>query len=649
MDSINSLLNINMEVLRDFPLLANQVVDHQMEKVLNRNTRRLQLIEEAADDDATIKPNKQSIEEVIAKVHRCAKDGESLAFSIHDLRIVSYYMMKLQGDNASFECALALLRANWKNMFFNGLVFYLLNSWNMMNPVYREKVCNLVKEKLANYQDKNRRYLKLKNHADYFDDNGPMRMAALVAQQNLNLPDAPEIIGYKGNTFALSFYSDVVVDFFKKQTKIDVDEIEAILEKHSLDRTKKLLCANLVIKADRTSDDLLQKNVSRLARRVLGEISVASTWAPFTGATSEDVDKLRKAKTLVNQWYARRVIEVFFEVCVQDKERRDFWLKQVERNNVRDFRVVGSTTVKRSMQNDPRTSGMMNRYFVETNSTYSQTAALILCIKNKVLIEFSDTGALYVYNPTRSVISFINRGIKSIDSTNDLKIPSIGALVEQDAGYYYFQDEGRLTHRGNWQMRLNAWMQEKLFKYSVKEVTFSDGVDDKVFKAKPVDYDDVPEYEFASKPKPQPVSTQSTTRPITYSQPSRPTQSSITPSKPVTNSNPVGAFVEFESYVNPKISSKWFFEDRCRVIADDKAFYLAFKTTGKYAKLAKMKIGQKPFGSIWIKRPSGTPYNEIVHAYSGRESRIGYIRIKKDHIVFCESLDATEYKNIKMI
>jgi hypothetical protein len=135
-------LNINQEVLKDFALQALRIDDHQIEKTINQNIRKLKEIEMRVFADEGIKVNKQSIEEVLYKVLEAAHSGETNMddWTMRELRIVSYYMMKLQNENDVYNYALALLDRGWKNMFFNGLVFYVMNSWNMKKPLKKQYV-----------------------------------------------------------------------------------------------------------------------------------------------------------------------------------------------------------------------------------------------------------------------------------------------------------------------------------------------------------------------------------------------------------------------------------------------------------------------------------------------------------------------------
>ena len=128
MNDIYSLLNINSGVIQDYPLLANRVVDHQIEKVINNNMGKLKQIEDRMLIDKGIEIPKRSIDEVIRKVIRLSKQNDNSPenWTIRELRIVSYYLMKLRNDSKDYYFALSLLDNNWRNIYFNGLILLVL-------------------------------------------------------------------------------------------------------------------------------------------------------------------------------------------------------------------------------------------------------------------------------------------------------------------------------------------------------------------------------------------------------------------------------------------------------------------------------------------------------------------------------------------
>lgn len=656
-----SLLNINQDVLKDFHLQANRVDDRQTERVIHQNLRKLKEIEGRMFASEEIKVSKQSIEEVLYKVQEAAHSGKTNMddWTMRELRIVSYYMMKLQNDDDVYVYALSLLEKGWRNMFFNGIVFYVLNSWNLIKPELRKLTCQLLIEELQHYSDNNRKYLMLKNHANFFEEAGPARMAALLKSKRQDVREAPQILGNKQSSFVQSYYSDVIVKYYEK-ADVDIDTLEEVFELHTDNRTKKLVFANLVVQADNSGDAVRQTQISKFINRILGDVTLAATWAPFPGATTEEAQKLKRAMQLVNLWFARRIIETFFEVCVQDRDRKIFWLNYVQ--YVSGFKIVGSTMTKRALQNDPRTNTMFLRHFIETNSNYSQTSALVLCIKNKVMVEFSDTGALYVYNQGHNQVKFLRNGVRFMNSTNDLKIPSMQLLVETyDWGGHYYNEEGRMTHQGYWQTRLTSWMRDKVLTSSNTSSSYFDTKDDATFVAKAL-----PKEKPITKPvvqKAQPVQEvpkylekSTTTQRVQTPQIQKTvTQKSLFESPKPVMATPVSKPLPpkakqavYEKKIAFMLSSKWVFNNTCRVVCNNRGFYVNIIKGQKFVFLCGLTAGVKPIGSIWVKRPNSSGWFQIVHSVMGKELPVGFLKQGRGGLMYKQEMTQNDFMIIKM-
>lgn len=626
MNDVYSLLDINQGLFQDFRLLANRVTDHQTEKTVNKNISKLKQIEKRMLVDKGLEVAQQSIDEVISKVIRMAPSGDTSGdnWSLRELRIVSYYLMKLRDDNINYMYALDLLNNNWKNIFFNGLAFYLLNSWHSIEHDYRTFTSQLFIRKLREYSDSNHRYNLWKNRLNLFDNNGPTRMAAMLSAKKMSIQEAPTLLGFKEASIKQSYYSDVIIKYVTNNNITDRDTIEEIFQLHALDRTKKLIFAYLVEKEDQIGDGLRRAQLCRFANTQLGDVTLATSWAPFVGATETDVQKLKKAMLLVNMWFAQQIIESFFEICVQDKERKNFWLKYV--NSISAFKIIGSTATKRLLQSNSKIGSMFLRHYIETNSYSSQTSALVLFIKNKMIVEFSDTGALYVYNQTHPMVKTVTTPQYGIASTNDLKTPSMDGIVEKNywGNYSIYKEQGKLHHRGNWQIRLTAWMNNIIFSSQNTSVSFMDNRHDDIFKVKPL-----PAENF----KPQKIE---------YSETKKKESSVIE----IKEQNTTSLSAINEPQFSYRIASKTL-DNNVRVVANDKGFYLSL---GKnhYQLIKPFALGESPTGNIWIKKAPLIGWNEIVHNYSGTDVRsMGFIRITTDEVIFKTSLSVackTKYK-----
>ena len=628
MSDIYSILNINSGIIQDFHLLADRVADHQIEKVINKNVRALKQIEERMFVDKGLNIAQQSIDEIISKVIHMAPSGDTSMnnWTIRELRIVSYYLMKLRDDNVCYLYALELLDKNWKNMFFNGLVFYLLNSWHSIESDYRDLTSQLLVRKLNSYSESNRRYGLWRNRANLFDSNGPVRMAALLKAKNMSMAEAPSLLGFKNTSIKQAYYSDVIVKYVETNHITNLDSIEQVFELHNLDRTKKLIFAYLVETEDRIGDGLRRAQLCRYANVKLGDVTLASSWAPFTGATEKEVQRLRKAMENVNMWFLQQIVESFFEICVQDRERKSFWLKYVQNRSITRFKIIGSTAIKRLLQSNSKIGSMFLRHFIETNSYSSQTSALALFMKNKMFVEFSDTGALYVYNQTHSMVKKVTNARYGISSTNELKIPSMNVLIEANTwGGYYYYEEGRMTHQGYWQQRLEGWLNQMVLSSDNKSMSFLDQKNDDVFKAKPLPAENFKPLAAES------VETETATE-----------QDKVVEKKEeslVLESVPV----EFRYKIASKV-----LDNGVRVVANAKGFYLSL---GKnhYELIKSFASGQAPNGSIWMKKATMIGWYEIVHNYHGTDTRsIGFIRITNGEVTFKEDLYVTGKTKYKL-
>ena len=223
MSDINELLKINVDLLNKFPIQGSHLVDHPHELEFNRNIHRLKEIEDRHNLGNSAPHFNLDIDEVIAKVRRAAA-GYPEDFSLQEMRLLSWHLAEADAQ-PSFDYALKLLCDNWRYLFLNGLSFYVLNAWNEMDKDRRSAVCGLLREKLAEYDE-------LKEHADFFDPAGPLRLARLLSVRGITLTDAPTLLGYKPSAITQSFYSDVIRIYVKEHTELLLKDVIRILLLH---------------------------------------------------------------------------------------------------------------------------------------------------------------------------------------------------------------------------------------------------------------------------------------------------------------------------------------------------------------------------------------------------------------------------------
>lgn len=601
MGNIYGLLGLNSELLGNFALQSRDVEKNvEIDRILRANERRLKEIDDKLKSDGG-RPdfNQQSVDRLIEKVKRDAASKKE-DWSVRELRMMTYYLGRFQSTQSVFEHALGLLEKNWRDLYINGMVFYLMNSWTVSPENIRTMTVELLKKHLRNYDGGIRKYRQLRDRSDYFDSVGPSRLAALLLTKGKLLDEAPDILGFKASALSFPYFSDVIIEYTRKTSLSDYDAIEDLFrDKHRLDRTKKLLYAHMIEDADVRGDGGMQANVTRSARRTLGDIDVSTTWAPFPGASLEEKALLRKAQDLVCAWAARKSVEAFFDICVQDPRRRKCWLEYVQ--NVSDFRIVGSDLTRTRLQSNSSVAPLLRTHFIETNSRFSTTAALVLFMREKVFVEFSDVGSLYIYNNNHRLV----KGIKNkrfLDSTADLKDTAIGMAVDatQNGWYntsYDYNDEGRITHRGEWEERFRRWMRNKMSvsagqKLPYQASSVSDGQSSQ-----------------ASKASFQAITPKVVTSPVkpTVNQPTLFDNDKVfKDSQPPSGTPAPGTRIKED--VNG-ILGKWVFVNQCRIVADNQGIYLTLKKNGRTYYLTNNPLKKIKGCSIWMK----SLYNSVSH------------------------------------
>lgn len=455
---IFEILDIKSYSIRKFSDRASLVIDPHTEKIINGNIKCLQQISDSILSSSPEHISQIAAEKIIEKIKKNADNkNKSTTWTTRELRIATYFLNKLEDSPDAFYYTISLFYSLWKYTFIDGLTFYVLNSWNTIQESYRNAVCSLILEQLNNYQGNNHKYNLLKLHYRVFEKDGHEYLSDYLISNHIKIENSPRVIGFPRSTFKFSYYSDVIILYFKKRylSLIPIKYVEYILSFHSSDRTKKLLYADIIIRADKNGTDSYQFDACLSVSRMLGRFDLSSTWAPFIGATQSDIDKIDFARRCISKWMTRRTISIFFEKYVQDNSRKTFWLNYV--NYILNFRIVGSFFIKRKLCEDMSLNEFVAEHYTTTNSATSQTIALILYIKDKVFVEFSDVGALYIYDKDNT---YIRR--RYIEKTDDLKDTSLPLAIEQDSqtyySYYQYEEEGKINHRGDWQTRLRKWM-----------------------------------------------------------------------------------------------------------------------------------------------------------------------------------------------
>ncbi len=105
----------------------------------------------------------------------------------------------------------------------------------------------------------------------------------------------------------------------------------------------------------------------------------------------------------------------------------------------------------------------------------------------------------------------------------------------------------------------------------------------------------------------------------------------------------------YKRNVNFSISSKWIYNDTCRIVYNQQSgFYVYICKTKMFVKIKAPKDTISS-GSIWIKRPDSNGWSEIVHALSPEQKyTVGYIKKDGAGLLYKSDLKQTSFMTIKL-
>ena len=283
--------------------------------------------------------------------------------------------------------------------------------------------------------------------AQYLSDSGASKLGKELQRSHIPLSMAPAALSFSGARLSFPYFSDAVISYYKDSNNIDYNQVAIDLDVHNNQRTDKILIPNLIVSSRTQDNQLLNLTINRI-----GDPFDDEKWGAFDGASSSEVKLLRKAQQIALSWIMSRVIKSFFDVLCKDSKRREFWLKNVTK--IRDFKVYGSYNSKMQLVRNSQID-MISKHYRSISSS-SDNCALVMYFDNFVIIEFTEVGALYAYKRDGKLYRQVFKYASSISKVDDLKVPYLGRLYDQESHHY--EPEGKMDHRGDWERRMNFWL-----------------------------------------------------------------------------------------------------------------------------------------------------------------------------------------------
>lgn len=358
------------------------------------------------------------------------------------------------------------LEAGWRDSYLIGLIDCYLKNWESKYATSSEKLGKFIFRKLRNYEGGRTILKSFKSNIKFFDGrNGDVVLGSELAIKNKHIKEATKYLSLPESWFIYPYFSKVILAYYEKRKSnvhIFVDDLNNALQEHNNLLSNKRLVSQLIIQINANEFMALQDKIKSIAFKLVGDPGIPSNWTAFENATDNEKEDLKKARKILNEWITRQFINVFFEKCINDSRRKKFWLKYAK--EIIQFRVVGSSFIKRVLMTDNRISEYVPPRFSNTNSSRDRNSALMFIMKNHLFIEFSDEGAFYAYKLSNSKAPSIDE--PRFYLTSDLKDTSMPRVLYRTGNTVdRIYDEGRCPHNDgtvSWEGIAAYWIKEKV-------------------------------------------------------------------------------------------------------------------------------------------------------------------------------------------
>ena len=258
-----------------------------------------------------------------------------------------------------------------------------------------------------------------------------------------------------------------------------------------------------------------------------------------------------------------------------------------------------------------------------------------------MMVEFSDIGSVYAYNLDNAVTKQVITKPRFIRNLSSLKRPSIGVLINNDgwSGKTYYK-EGRMSHSGYWEGRLQEWLEHVVFSVENRDIPFFNDEDKKIFQPKPLDPDKTVS-QYSSNP---PLKETTKDSPISSESPSSQLNKIIVdlnsainntdektedttidiPAPDLTPKQTLKSRLVYRTHVYYQLHTKSFAEGRCRIVCNpQEGYFLQLIKEQKYIHLfplSRFIPGKNDY--LWIKKHIIDGWYQVIHIHKESKNQI---------------------------
>jgi hypothetical protein len=353
------------------------------------------------------------------------------------------------------QAALSIIDERYRDGMLPHLFYAMLQVWGE-HPKSAEELRRFIARRCEAYDGRRRFHQSLRHEGSPFlAPDAPTVVARSLLAGNAPLmapiewsplPDGAvrwALFGAIASAFA-SMVSDTVLHE-------RMGEVLAFITEHGDSTTAKKVLSELVSRLHSRLSPADRTVIQRAALSTIGDPRPGSvSWASWDGASTQEKNRLERARNIVNSWISEHLAEMFFRKVTMDEDRRRFWQPYV--GSFYHLKIYANPSTMYLLRTDP-TLREAFRYRVgklEGGSSGNQNA-LVMETEKHVLVEFGHTG--------RPFCAHLRSSEDCPDTRRDRalldRLNTGPRRLAHEAPYARF---GRFNHQGNWQRRLEAFL-----------------------------------------------------------------------------------------------------------------------------------------------------------------------------------------------
>ncbi len=469
-NNISEIINFNFSE-DNFIYYSKNVINQYTINALEININKLKEIG-CGDELMDLEINTQR--DVVLKFKKFAikNNIEQIVLSKKELRTLCYSLSysestieSILSNEYELVVFLDLIDEVWKESFLKGLMYTYFVHFNKSN----NSIINLenyLVNKIEFYEGGNAFFKYFKEHKKYlYLKNGDITLGYELALKNICILDITFAINRPKSWISYSYFSGVLCGYYERnKTNISsyIDDLFTILKEHNNNITYKKIISKLIIQANESLYSDIQRIVKLKALEIIGDPSINSFWLPFENATANEINDLKNAQIILNEWLTKEFISVFFKECINEPRRKKFWIKYASR--IEKFKVYGPEHIKKRLQQNQVISKFVNSRFSITNSNQNK-CAFVFQMGDYNLIEFSEEGYAFVARKT-SQVDYITR-LKTLQSIEEIRSSNYDEQLVKNNGhsFYDLKEDGRLFHKDSdvsWEQKFDYWINKKI-------------------------------------------------------------------------------------------------------------------------------------------------------------------------------------------